>query len=246
MSGPKRGSDESRALNKALGKGRSKKVSSRDFTDFGAGSAALKKSTDFFFDSDSSNTREWLNGLTYDEQTALKDYSGEFGISYKPINKALYTQNWKDINPAVKDRINSMEAAMDKSVLLKGIKVTRACDFKIFGAQSGQHMSIDQIKEYIKKNGTNDVLENKGFLSSGANNHGAAIDGSGLVIHFDVPPSVGAGAYINPISKHGGSAENEFLFNYGSRFKFDLGSLKKDKLGNIHIKARWIGRRSKK
>lgn len=48
MSGPKRGSDESRALNKALGKGRSKKVSNRDFTDFGAGSAALQKSTDFF------------------------------------------------------------------------------------------------------------------------------------------------------------------------------------------------------
>lgn len=136
-----------------------------------------------------------------------------------------------------------MTAGIDKFVLTKGIQVTRQCDFKIFGAASGEKMSVAQIKDFIKKNaGADGTLENKGFLSFGANNHGAAIDGSGLVIHAKVPPSIGAGAYVNPISHLSGAAENEFLFNAYSRFKFDLSSIRKDSSGKIHINAVWKGR----
>lgn len=241
MSGPKRGASESRALNKALGKSRSKKRTQNkiSYTDFGSGHSALVKSTSWFADANNSNSTDWKNDLSPDELKSLKWYTGN---GFTSINKDLYTKDWKNISDSMKETINNMEKGLDKSVLLNGMTVTRACDFKIFGAPSGKHMTVDQIKDFIKNNAKNGVLENKGFLSAGANNHGAEIDGSGLVIHIDVPPSIGAGAYVNPISVHSGSSENEFLFNRNSRFKFDTGSIKKDAYGNIHIRATWVGR----
>ena len=216
------------------------------FLDFGAKWEAVKKSTAFFNDPNSSNFNDWVQGLTHGESRAIKDYTGESGISYHQINKNLYTKKWEDIPSSVQERIKEMDKAFDKALLLKGIQVTRQCDFKIFGAQSGQKMSIQQIKDYIKKNGDNGVLGNKGYLSFGANNHGAAIDGSGLVIHAKVPPSQGAGQYVNPISKVPGASENEFLFNRGANFKFDLSSLRTDSSGKIHINATWVPKKKKR
>lgn len=216
------------------------------FTDFGAGKSAMDKSTAWFADPENSNSDEWHRGLTPDEYTALRDYTDEGGIDYTTINRNLYTRDWEDIPEPVRDRIESMDRAFEKSVLLNGIQVTRQCDFKIFGAQGGEHMTVDQIKNYIKKNGDNGVLENKGYLSFGANNHGAAIAGEGLVLHVKVPPSVGAGAYVNPLSAHAGSWENEFLFNRKSNFKFDLSSIRKGNDGKIHVNAKWVPGKKKK
>lgn len=217
------------------------------YTDFGGGYGALQKSTAWFMDSNNSNIDEMINGygpnsLDGEETTSLKYYSGN---GYMSINEALYTKEFGEMSPSLQKTITNMENGINKSVLLNGCKVTRACDFKIFGAKSGKKMTIDEIKNFFAKNGggaNKDILENKGFLSAGANNHGAEIDGSGLKIHFDVPPSVGAGMYINPISLHKGSTENEFLFNSYSNFKFDLSSLKYGSDGNIHINAQWIGK----
>lgn len=217
------------------------------YTDFGSHYDALKKSTAWFMDSNNSNIDEMINGygpnsLDGEETTSLKYYSGSGYIS---INEALYTKEFGEMSPSLQKTVTNMENGINKSVLLNGCKVTRACDFKIFGAKSGKKMTIDEIKNFFAKNGggaNKDILENKGFLSAGANNHGAEIDGSGLKIHFDVPPSVGAGMYLNPISLHSGSGENEFLFNSYSNFKFDLNSLKYGSDGNIHINAQWIGK----
>lgn len=220
--------------------------SSTRFEEFGSYHEAMTKSTAWFADANNSNSQEWLTNLKQDEKTAIKDYTGESGISYHEINKALYTQDWKDIDPSVQKRIESMDKAMDKAVLLKGMNVTRQADFKIFGAKSGEKMTMEEIKDFVEKNGKDGVLTNKGYLSSRANNHGAAIDGSGLVIHVKVPPSVGAGAYVNPISKHASSSENEYLFNRSSMYKFDLNSMYKASDGKIHINARWVGLDKKK
>ena len=208
------------------------------FTDFGAYDEALKKSSKFF--SENSNSDTWSKGeLTGNEHDAIEWYTGN---GFTSINKAMYTTKYEDMSPSMKNTVDNIESGMNKFVLTKGIQVTRACDFKIFGAKSGERMSIQQIKDYIKANSTKGVLQNDGFLSSGANNHGAAIDGDGLVIHFKVPPSKGAGAYVNPISLHAGSGENEFLFNSKSQFKFDISSLRVDSMGKIHINATWVGR----
>lgn len=216
------------------------------FVDFGAYSEAMKKSTQFFNDPNSSNSTEWLQNLKSDEKTAIEDYTDEGGIDYNVINKALYTKNWSDIPNHVKDRIQSMDRAFDKAVLLKGIQVTRQCDFKIFGAKYGEKMSVQEIKDFLKKNSENNVVENKGYLSFGANNHGAAIAGSGLVIHLKVPPSIGAGAYVNPISTHAGSSENEFLLNRGANMKIDVNSFYTDSYGKVHVNATWVPGKKKK
>lgn len=216
------------------------------FVDFGAYSEAMNKSTRFFNDPNSSNSTEWLQNLKSDEKTAIEDYTDEGGIDYNVINKALYTKKWGDIPNHVKDRIQSMDRAFDKAVLLKGIQITRQCDFKIFGAKYGEKMSVQEIKDFLKKNSENNVIENKGYLSFGANNHGAAIAGSGLVIHLKVPPSIGAGAYVNPISTHAGSSENEFLLNRGANMKIDVNSFYTDSYGKVHVNATWVPGKKKK
>lgn len=223
-----------------------KQASKAHFEDFGSGYDAMEKSTKWFADPSNSNSEEWTKNLKNDELKAIKDYTGESGISYHQINKELYTRDWKDIKPAVKDRINNIDNAMNNSILLNGMTVTRQCDFKIFGAASGDRMSIEEVKDYLKTNSKNNVLTNAGYLSSGANNHGASIDGSGLVVHIKIPPSKGAGAYVNPISKFASSSENEFLLNRGGMYKFDPGSMYTDWKGHIHINAVWVGLDRKK
>lgn len=215
------------------------------FTSFGNYHEALKKSTAWFNNPENSNSREWVQNLSDEEHTALKDYTNEGGIDYGVINGNLYSNNWEDIPDKVKERIEAMDSAMDKSVLLKGMTVTRQADFKIFGAKSHQKMSIAEVRDFIQKNGDHGVLENKGYLSFGANDHGAAIDGSGLIIRVKVPPSVGAGAYVNPISAMAGAGENEFLFNRNARLKFNLKSLKMVG-GKVYIEAKWVGTGKKK
>ena len=81
------------------------------FTDFGSGYSALVKSTAWFRDSNNSNSTEWLQNLRPDSKQAIKDYTGESGISYHQINEQLYTEDWENINPTVKRRITSMDKA---------------------------------------------------------------------------------------------------------------------------------------
>lgn len=213
------------------------------FEDFGAGWDALQKSSAFF--SKESNSDTWhTNELSGAEYDAVRYYTGNGYIS---MNGAMYTTPYEEMEPNMRSKVKALEQGLNKFVLTKGIQVTRQADFKIFGAQSGDKMTVQQIKDYIKANADpkDGTLQNNGFLSAGANNHGVDIDGSGLVIHFRVPPSKGAGAYVNPISSHSGSSENEFLFNSNARFKFDTGSIHVSSDGNIHINAVWKGRSKK-
>lgn len=215
------------------------------FTDFGAGWDAVNASTQFY--NDHSNFNQWFHGgLSGDEYDALKAYTGEGYNSYHTVNGALYTQDYKDMSPSTQQAVDNIVNGLSKFQLDRGIQVTRQCDFKIFGAQSGEKMTVSEIKAFIKSHADkNGDLLNKGVLSFGSNNHGAAIDGSGLVIHAKVPPSIGAGAYINPLSYASGGGENEWLFNAYSKFRFDLSSIKVIN-GKIHINALWTGREKHK
>lgn len=225
-----------------MGGGRSGLGGSGKYTDFGSYGEALMKSSRFF--SENSNAGQWIASLTGDEYQAISYYTG---VGYTPINKAMYTQDYEDMSPSMQNTVDSMQNGMDKFVLTKGINITRQCDFQIFGANKYESMTKEQIIDFIKNNADSDgTLQNDGFLSFGANNHGAAIAGSGLVLHAKVPPSIGAGAYVNPISQHSGSTENEFLFNAYSRFKFDLSSIREDSSGKIHINCIWKGRGTNK
>lgn len=221
------------------GKSTGASTGSTRFQDFGAYEEAVENSSRFY--SEHSNSDSWSGELTNAEYKAIYGYTGN---DYTSINGALYTKNYEDMTPSMQHKVDNIVSGLSKFELDRGIQVTRQCDFKIFGAKSGEKMTVSQVKAFIKANADpkDGTLENKGFLSFGSNNHGAAIDGSGLVIHAKVPPSKGAGAYVNPISQHKGGSENEWLFNSHSRFKFDLSSIRVDSYGKIHINAIWKGR----
>lgn len=223
-----------------MGTGASGLPKTSKFADFGGHHEALQKSTEFFHKHSNSDT--WSKDeLTDDERESIVDYTGSL---YHSINDALYNTKYEDMSSWVKRDVDNIQSGLNKFVLEKGIQVTRQCDFQIFGAAKHESMTISQIKDFIKNNADpkDGTLQQDGFLSAGANNHGAAIAGSGLVITIKVPASIGAGAYVNPISLMSGAGENEFLFNCYSRFKFDTSSMWTDSSGKIHINAIWKGR----
>ena len=111
----------------------------------------------------------------------------------------------------------------------------------LFGAEAGEKMTVSQIKNLLAK--SNGVLQNDGFLSSGADDHGVAIQGSGLVLHFKIPPSKGAGAYVAHLSSLG-TLENEYLINNNAVFKFDPNSVHSQG-GKIHVTGEWLGQAKK-
>ena len=179
-----------------------------------------------------TNSVEWMKGLTSDEMSAIGSYTGS---GYSGLNTALYNKPWDELIDYQKEKASNLYNAINKFVLKKGITITRQSDSKIFGHAG---MSAEQIKNAIIKNGG--YIQNDGFMSFGTNDNGVAIAGSGVIISLKVPPSKGAVAYVNPISTHKGSAENETIVNSNSVLKFNPDSVKQ--VGNkVYVEAEWVG-----
>lgn len=179
-----------------------------------------------------TNSVEWQKGLTSDELSAVQHYTGS---GYVGINNAMYSKPWDQMTASEKKKASNLYEAINKFELKKGITITRQCDTKIFGHAG---MTMEQVKNAITKNGG--YLQNDGFLSFSTNDKGVAIASSGVVISLKVPPSKGAVAYVNPISLHKGSVENETIVNSNSVLKFDASSVKQ--VGNkIYVEAEWVG-----
>ena len=181
---------------------------------------------------DLTNSVEWQKGLTPEQYSAVQHYTGS---GYVGINNAMYGKPWDQMTASEKQKASNLYEAINKFELKKGITITRQCNTQIFG-QPG--MTMEQIKSTLDKNGG--YVQNDGFLSFSTNNTGVAINSSGVIIRLRVPPSKGAVAYVNPISLHKGSTENETIVNSNSVLKFDTGSMKQ--VGNkIYIEADWVG-----
>ncbi len=185
-----------------------------------------------------SNYNEWENGLSTDEKVAIQSYTGS---GYDSMNKNLYTTQWDDLDSYSKNKLSNLYNALSKFELKHGINVTRQSDFQIFGAKKNTKMSVDDVKKFLTK--TNGVLQNDGFLSASADDQGRSIEGSGLVLHFQIPPSVGAGAYVAHLSSLG-VYENEYLINNNAVFKFDPNSVYSDGV-KIHVTGAWLGQAKK-
>ena len=189
--------------------------------------------TKWFGNEKNSNEKEWRNNLTSDELHAIKSYTG---YGYTTMNNNLYSTPWDEIGAYSKSEMSNLYNALNKFDLKRGINVTRQTDFQIFGGGHGDHMTVDQVKNYLTKNGG--VLQSDGFMSFAANDKGISIAGSGLVVHLQVPPSKGAGAYVNQVSSHKG--EYEYLLNNNAVLKFDPNSVKEEG-GKVHVTAQWLG-----
>lgn len=184
---------------------------------------------------DISNLQQWLASLTPDERSALQGYVDS---TYEDINRWQYNIPWEEMSDYQKRDISDLYDAISKYELREGIVVNRETDFRIFGADEYEHMSVSDIKDFLKS--TNGVMQNDGFMSFSTRPNGVAVEGGGLVIHMKVPPSVGAGAYIG--STFGLPHESEFLMNTNTIMRLDPNSVYRDEYGKIHISGEALGR----
>ena len=198
------------------------------YTEFNNQSGANK----WFQNDKLSNYNEWKTSLTQDELDAIHWYTGTGYDS----NYSLYTKKWDDLGSYNKEKITNLWNALNKFELKKGITVTRQTDAQILGFNQTDHPTVQQVKDLLSK--TNGVVQLNGFSSTGADDHGVKVAGSGVQVTFKIPPSKGAGAYIANHSNLKG--ENEFLLNNNAVIKYDLNSVKK--VGRkIYVTAYWLG-----
>lgn len=180
-----------------------------------------------------SNMKEWYENTTPKEDTAIENW---VGADYHDFAD-LYDVPWDELPLYQKMAITNLYNAINKFELKKGITVNRATNFKIFG--SDMHMTAEQVQKYLETQTQDGMIQADGFMSFSTVTNGVPVAGSGLIIHLDVPPSTGAGAYVPPIG--GNHAEREFLLNNNSILKFDPKSVRKDSNG-VHVNAKLVGR----
>lgn len=203
-----------------------------DYAD--VGNLNTKESLQWF--QDNSNIVDWSGNLLGKEVVAIDKYTGSY---YTGMNNEQYTIPWESGDGNYRNEIVDLHNAISKYELNTGVVVTRGCDFQIFGADKHDGMSLQEIRDYLSPTGG--VVQNDGFMSFTTYRGGHSIAGHGLIIRLRVPPSVGAGAYVDHISSHQG--EQEFILNNNAVLKFDLSSLRREG-GTTYIDADWIGNTS--
>ena len=134
------------------------------------------------------------------------------------------------MSPYHKKQATAFYDAINKFELNKAIQVSRGTSLSYIGGAS----NADELKAFLSQ--TDGVVQFNGFQSASTGPHPAF--GGSLIIHYTIPPSKGAGAYVRPISMHPG--EGEFTINNNAVVKFDLDSITK-KGGSVHINATWLG-----
>ena len=182
-----------------------------------------------------SNTEEWIKSMTDEELKAVKSWTGG---GYDSWAKRLYKTPWDDLSESDKARAINLYNALNKFELKKGIQVNRMTDFKIFG--SNKRMTADEVMKFIKNNTDNGLLQVDGFVAFSTKSKGVSVAGSGLIIHMQVPPNKGGGAYVSAPAWN--DHEKEYLVNNNSIMKFDPNSVYKDDSGRVHVNAKLVGR----
>ena len=109
----------------------------------------------------------------------------------------------------------------------------------MLGFKQGEKLTKQKIIDKLQE--SYGYIQYPAFMSSGADDEGMAYNTLGdVMVHIQVPPSKGAGAYIADPRTSQYVSENEFVFARNSVLKYDLNSLKYSS-GIWEINARWIG-----
>jgi len=187
-----------------------------------------------------SNYTEWKDGLTGAQMDAIEDYTGS---GYSDLNAALYGTNWDDMSDSAKKTASNLYEAINNFELNKAIHVARGAELRqTLGFAYGEvdfynpEKAVQQIKNKLAETGG--VYQYNGFQSTSTGSYPAFGGGKGLIIHYTIPPSKGAGAYLRPLSMHSG--EREFTLNTNAVVRFDPNSVVY-KGGTYHINAEWLG-----
>ena len=174
-----------------------------------------------------SNYVAWEQGLTSDERSGIKFYTGN---GYTNLNDQLYNKPWEKMDGYYKEKATALYNAINKFELNKSIMTSRGTNLSYFGGAQ----NADDLRQFLS--GTDGVVQFNGFQST-TTGPKPAFSGN-LIIHYTIPPSKGAGAYVRPISLH--PNEGEFTVNNNAVVKFDLDSIKKTGY-TTHINAVWLG-----
>ena len=163
----------------------------------------------------------------YSAESAIDYYTGN---GYDYLNEELYETPWDDMTDSKKKKAADLFNALNQFELNKAILCSRGTSLSYFG---NSH-NAEGLKDFLNK--SDGLLQFNGFQSTSTGSDPAF--GGSLVIHYTIPPSKGAGAYVRPISNH--PSEREFLLNTNGVFKFDTSSIKVIH-GTVHINAAWVG-----
>ena len=182
--------------------------------------------------SDISNAKEWGDNLTPDEKNAVQYWvsSGYYKLS------ELYKTEWDSLPEDKKQKAINLYNALNKFELKKGITVNRATDFKIFG---GGNMTAEQLRNFLKNDANGGVLQSDGFMAFSTLKNGVDVESGKVVIHLNVPPNKGYGAYVSNVGMNTG--EREYLVNNNAVLKFDPNSVYEASNGQIHVNAKMLG-----
>lgn len=185
-----------------------------------------------------SNASEWEHALSDDEKQAVTKWAGS---GYENLAE-LYSTEWDNMSPEIKQSASNLYEAINKFETKQGITVNRQANFQIFGQDPAVKMDAQQLIDHLNENGT--VRQSDGFMSFSTATNGVSVDGSGLIIHLDVPPNKGMGAYISHVAHN--AFEREYLLNNNAVLKFDPKSVweEKDEWGYnlVHVNAKLLGR----
>lgn len=213
-----------------------KKLSTSSFKKFRAVEGVEEEVKKYMDDDNNSNAWLWRNELSKEQQNAFARYTGTDDVY--DINSALYKGKKDSLSQSQKDVINNLDSAINDFTLYKGIMTTRQADARMFGFKKGENPSKQQILDKLQE--TYGHMQFPAYLSSGVDDEGVPVNAFGVMVHIQVPPSKGAGAYISK-EIHAHSEENEFLFARNTVIKYDLNSLK-NKNGIWEINARYVGK----
>ena len=185
---------------------------------------------------DVSNLDEWDDNLTDAEKSAI------FGwvLSDYAAFQSLYNEEWDNLPDWQKKKIAALYEALNKFELKKGITVNRATDFQIFDGYKGK-MTEQQVRDFLMNETDGGLVQSNGFMSFSTRPNGVPVTKSSLVIHLNVPPNKGLGAYISTPQSGDNLDEREYLTNTNSVLKFDPKSVRTEN-GKIHVNARLVGR----
>lgn len=192
----------------------------------------------WFANSKMSNYSKWAASLTPAESAGFNHYTGS---GYGGLNKSLYEVPWSEMSPSQRKTASAVYEALNRFELNKAIHVARGTDINyIFGSDLSYKFKTGDKKSAmaLMKNAlseTDGVMQFNGFQSTAA---GYRPPWGEMVIHYTIPPSKGAGAYVRPISNH--ASEREFLLNSNAVVKFDTDSLRFEN-GKLHVDATWLG-----
>ena len=168
---------------------------------------------------------KFYDGLSGDQVSAIGQYSGD---AYSGINGLLrgrvtekMSDAWKmSIGRSLQEMATDITSAIETFDLQDGITVFRTCDSNV--------LNYLNLRE-------GEIFTDSGFVSTSVIQEKVA--SGNIVMHINVPPGKGHGAWINPISG-AEDKEYEFLLQRGSSFRVKKTYQRGD---DTIVELDWIG-----